>query len=253
MTIFEHLFLNIIPLFIAIYVILWLLDLSRPIDRFVLRIFKRETIQAPPPLPITPKVPDRPSSKRMQLVAMPAQEKVLFFARQYLDQDAISILQYPFQPQAMEHEGWSEMRDYFNVNGLQDMTDSVWGQLLVSVLIEDGMFIEWMDWKYNVPTLLLENEYDDLLNKLFVKRGLPPVTLEERQSVLVGYPDNIDYDLYSQSYLELSELQPIAAKRGHQLLQIFNNSDQSLLIALPFEDAELWNDVEIGEVSFQSD
>ena len=115
------------------------------------------------------------------------------------------------------------------------------------------MFIEWMDWKYNVPTLLLENEYDDLLNKLFVKRGLPPVTLEERQSVLVGYPDNIDYDLYSQSYLELSELQPIAAKRGHQLLQIFNNSDQSLLIALPFEDAELWNDVEIGEVSFQSD
>jgi len=250
MTIFEHLFLNIIPLIIAIYVILWMLSLSRPIDRFVLRIFKRETTQAPPPVP---KAPDKKSSNRMQLEVMPAQEKVLFFARQYLDQDAISILQDPFQPQAMAHEGWSETRDYFNVNRREDMTDSVWGQLLVSILIDDGMFIEWMDWKYNVLTLLLEDEYDDLLNKLFVKRGLPPVTLEERQSVLIGYPDNIDYDLYSQSYLDLSELQPIAAKRGHQLLQIFNNSDQSLLITLPIEDAELWNDMEIGEVSFQSD
>lgn len=118
-----------------------------------------------------------------------------------------------------------------------------WGEMLINEVV-DYYGAEWLDWKYNVYTML--DEWGDgtgILDRVFEIEAVDPITNAERQEILSRAEDLGDAAL---DKLFMPDLQPLATKRGIRLMLIDNQSDGLALFVLPDDEADTWHAVLIG-------
>ena len=180
----------------------------------------------------------KPETPELSLNQLSAEQTVTQFATEFLDSDAQDRIKTPLQ---------SEYEALFDLEGTE-ISPLLWGEILIEEIYTINEFGQFLDWKYNVLTLILDDDPEsNILSHLFEANGLDPVSDDERKAIL-----NIAYKKYGKrpKKLMLPMLQELAVKRGHRLLVIDNYSDMFILISLPIEQAEKWHLAHIGDTLF---
>jgi len=260
MTIWENLFLNYVPAAVVAYLVLWWFGLTAPINRAIGSVVRRLRRGGSSTATANGDPKGGPSTRETNLSRqMSAPDIVALFAQRFLDADAQHRLSDPVATeyeylfdidahamgatpaQSDDEQAWL---DYLRAN-LGNLSATDWGQLLMEEMIEHSDKAIWLDWKYNVLTMLREDDWDDQLGAIFTRYGLSPPTSDERAPIL---------DLAAQEHgdrpevLMMDHLQPLAEKRGYRLMIFDNGSDGVALFMVPLEQADQWHLVQLGNV-----
>lgn len=170
-----------------------------------------------------------------------ARETVGSFAETFLDSEAQMRLHNP------ANAGY----DAFDLLGIPTeldqsrYPDTLWGQLLLSELLEFSKRAIWLDWKFNVLTMVGDDPLDDQLGYLFKLYDVPAPSQEERQAIL---DEAMRLHGPQPQTLMLPELQQLAIERSYRLMVLENKSDGIALLMLPIDQAEQWHLTHLGDV-----
>lgn len=174
----------------------------------------------------------------LKLTQLSPEEIVVHFADQFLDDYAQERVR---APRESEYEALFDLTE-------DEIPPLFWGEILIEEILTITEFGLFLDWKYNVLTLMLDDDPEsNILSRLFEANGLAPVSDDERKTIL-----DIAHKKYGDrpDTLMLPTVQELAIKRGHRLLVIDNNSDMQVLISLPKDQAEKWHLVHVGDALF---
>lgn len=165
--------------------------------------------------------------------ADPTAEKVQAFATAFLDINAQARLKDPLK---------TDYEFRFD-DDPAEMTPDLWGRALLEELLEWSDRGMWLDWKYNVLTLIEDDDWSNIVGSVFQKWNAADLTDDERRPILAN-----SKQLYGDrpEKFTLPDIQPLAEKRGLRLMIIDNQSDGLLLFALPAEHADIWHLTQFG-------
>ena len=103
----------------------------------------------------------------------------------------------------------------------------------------------WLDWKYNVLTLVQDDEWDNLLGGLFMMYGADDLRPDEREAILTKA--KAEHGERPEA-LMMPDLQPLAEQRGFKIMIIENQSDGLGMFLLPKDKPDDWHSVQLGHV-----
>ncbi|MBM7067629.1 hypothetical protein [Actibacterium sp. 188UL27-1] len=171
-----------------------------------------------------------------------AQSTVMRFARAFLGEAAVARLS---DPAATGYEALDMMEVDLDSTRPDQFEDGIWGQILISEMLDHSEMAIWLDWKFNVLTMVNDDDWDDQLGTLFSLYGVAPLTDNERTEVLAkaqaAYGDRPEVMMFP-------DLQPLAERRGYRLMVFENQSDGMALFMVPLEEAEAWHLTHLGHV-----
>ncbi|WP_179381517.1 hypothetical protein [Jannaschia marina] len=168
-----------------------------------------------------------------------ARETVLRFAERFLGAEAVARLSAP-SPAAYESFALLEVD--------ADTTpypDGLWGKLLLDEMLNHSDKAVWLDWRYNVLTLIDDDDWNDQLGAVFAQYGVPRPTPEERAEILALAAERHGA---RPEVMMFPALQPLAEVRGHRLMLFDNDSDGLGLFMLPVGEASEWHLTHLGDV-----
>ncbi len=170
-----------------------------------------------------------------------AQDTVRLFAETFLSPEAAARLRNPITTNY-------EVLDLMEVDTSahpDQLEDSVCGQVLLDEMLNYSNRAVWLDWKYNILTLIRDDAWDDQLGLVFEMNTLAPLTPEERAPIL---EKALKEHGERPEVMMFPDLQPLAEKRGYRLMIFENRSDGLGLFALPADQAAAWHMTHLGDV-----
>lgn len=167
---------------------------------------------------------------------------VLRFARTFLTDASVARLN---DPVGTGYDALDLMEIDVETTRPDQLEDGVWGQILLSEMLDHSEKAIWLDWKFSVLTMIRNDEWDDQLGLLFSLYGVAPLTGEERDTVL--RKAEAEHGMVPEVMM-FPDLQPLAEARGYRLMVMENQSDGMGLFMLPVDQAGDWHLTQLGHV-----
>gem|GEM_PF-4706646 len=171
-----------------------------------------------------------------------AQDTVLRFAETFLGEAATARLSDPI---GSDYEALYMLDIDPQTADPTLFDDGVWGQILLSEMLDFSEKAVWLDWKYNVLTMVEDDDWSNQLGLIFSMYGAAPLTPEEREGILnKAQREHGD----RPEVMMFPDLQPLAETRGYRLMVVENQSDGLGLFMLPKDQATDWHMTHLGHV-----